>query len=78
MTNNRQKLISELNQELLKFCASDLSEYQCPGDIIRGVFFTMMEHKFKSEEILEVFKGVKLTDEKMALIEEMDFPNKRS
>lgn len=77
MAYERKELIKELNQELKKLSVTDLNEIKSPGDIIRGVFFTMMNQKFTPEEIMEVFEGVNISDEKMALIEEYDQGIKR-
>lgn len=73
----RNELKKELNETLKNVASSDVSEAELQGGAIRGVFFTMMAQDFSPEEIMEVFEGVEISDEKMALIEENDRGFKR-
>lgn len=70
--DKRNQLKNELNKALKNVASCDLEDISLQGDIIRGVFFTMMEANFTPEEINEVFDGVSISDEKMSLIEKAD------
>jgi hypothetical protein len=66
--SKKDKLIQELNEKLKNVTT---------GDDIREVFFTMIELHFTPAEIAKVFENVKISDEKIALIEENDKTFKR-
>lgn len=70
--DKRNQLKYELNKALKSVASCDLADIGLQGDIIRSVFFTIMQADFTEEEISEVFEGVSITDEKMALIEKAD------
>lgn len=76
MEEKREQLKQELNQALKDISISPVSEIEMQGDIIRGIFFTMMNNNFTPEEIIEVFKDVEISDEKMSMIEENDYGTK--
>lgn len=73
----RMALIQELNQMLKEVCDCSEEEIEWQGEKIREVFFTMIEQNFTGEEMAEVFKGVSIREEKLALIEENDKGRKR-